>query len=198
MSSPRASCRGTSAPALGAGAPLPSPSLPGEARASSDGVSVATSSGSRRAFSRAPRVLEHPVRSHLVQLVQTEPGIHRAEIARRLELAAGQTIHHLRVLVQQNVLSEVQNGWSKHYVVWGKYSPQTARQIVALRKDQFSTLLDVARANPGVSLQRLAQLANQSKSHTSKSVKALERVGLVRVERNGRWIRIYTNASTAN
>jgi hypothetical protein len=140
-----------------------------------------------------PRVLEHPVRNELVQLVQTEPGIHRAEIARRLELAAGQTIHHLRVLVAQNVLSEVPNGWSKHYVAWGRYSPQHARRLVILRSPACARVLALARAHPGASLQRLAMLSKQSTSFASKTVKRLEAAGLLRIERAGKWMRVYAN-----
>lgn len=139
----------------------------------------------------APRVLDQNVRSQIHQLVHQEPGIRPAEIAQRLELGAGQTTHHLRVLVQAQSLSLVRQGFALHYFPRGTYPPIRMQQLAALRSDSVARLHNAVREHPGAPLTTLANLGGLSKPRASRLAKRLQHLGLARAERHGKNVRLY-------
>jgi DNA-binding transcriptional ArsR family regulator len=141
-----------------------------------------------------PRVLDQRVRQEIHQLVAQDPGIQRAEIARQLELGASQTLHHLRVLVREEVVSELRMGGGRHYLLRGRFSPTDGRRIVALRSPGAAEIVQAIRERPGCTLSRLALVANRTKPAASKAVRRLRQAGVLRVERHGRHIRIFADA----
>lgn len=135
-----------------------------------------------------PTILDQSVRARIYELVQAEPGIHGSAIAERLELAAGQTVHHLRVLVREHLLSRTTSFGAVHYFAYGKYSTPQLRLLAALRHRAASRLYHTVLAQPGATLSEASRQAGLSLGRASRVAKRLAAAGLVDRQTQGRTI----------
>ena len=127
------------------------------------------------------RVLEHPTRAAIADLVRAEPGVTFGDVQRRLGLAAGQLTHHARVLEEGGVLFSTPDGQRRRlfHVQHGRVAPVpplAERALAHLRREGPMRPSDLARAL-GVSRQALHH-----------HVKGLAAGGLVRLDADGRLV----------
>lgn len=64
---------------------------------------------------RPSRMLDHPVRARIVAMVQEHPGITFSELARRLDIAAGQLTHHARMLEKAGIVFSTADGQTRRF-----------------------------------------------------------------------------------
>ncbi|HEV8358927.1 MAG TPA: ArsR family transcriptional regulator [Candidatus Thermoplasmatota archaeon] len=87
------------------------------------------------------------VRLRICQFVRANPGAHFRAIQRGLELSPGQTVHHLRRLVQDSMLAERRVARYTHYFPAG--APQGSRAAVgALRQSARRAIAEHAAEQP--------------------------------------------------
>jgi len=112
-------------------------------------------------------------RSRLYSCVRDNPGIHFNEISRRLEIATGQTQHHLRVLQdEQRIHREDVTGRAHYYVPI--YSLDERRTIALLRRETTREvivyLLKHERARPVAIADRIGVVRSTVEWHLSNLV----------------------------
>lgn len=80
------------------------------------------------------RLLEHPARKRIMQMIEQEPGITTNEAERRMALGHGAFAHHLRKLEESGRVARVGDGQMRRLFVAGAATspvPPTAERIVA-------------------------------------------------------------------
>lgn len=133
-----------------------------------------------------PKVLQLESRARIHELVNAEPGIHANAIADRLDLAQGETLYHLHVLVREKMLVRVGNWGLRSFFVAGRWGPAQMRAMAALRSAPLERLYRSVRERPGGSLASHAQAAHVSLGRASRLSRRLEEVGLVERQTQGR------------
>lgn len=127
---------------------------------------------------RDDRVLEHPQRSRLMEAIRAEPGVHFQELARRLELGHGVLEHHVRKLVDAElVVVRRSSGYTCYF------PKATDRRMMdaapMLRSGGSRAVLQAVAAKPGTSSRDLASHLGLAPSTVSYHLKRLETAGLV-------------------
>ena len=148
-------------------------------------------------FSRVAkdRALDLEARQRIHQLVASDPGIHASAIGDRLDLAHGQLLYHLHVLVRERLVSRVGGIGTHNYFPHGKYAPGQMRAMAALRSPGHERVYDAVKANPGQPLSRIAAHAGLSLSRASRVSRRLESAGLVERRAAGREVFLLPRAS---
>lgn len=142
-------------------------------------------------FSRLkkPELLEHPTRQAIHDMVTARPGIHFKEMQRTLELAPGTLRHHVRHLVNQEILKERPLGGYTCY-----FLHDVGRQEVAtlgvVKSDGARAVLEQIRAQPGITGKQVAAATGLSSGTVAYHVKRLQETGAVNAERDGRMVRL--------
>lgn len=140
---------------------------------------------------RGRHVLDHEVRARIVSLVREEPGVHAHAVEQALELGHGQTDHHLRVLVREGLLTEIESAGFRRYFVPGAYDLRDMRVMAALKNGQNEKAYRIIRSHPGIGVSDLADRADISVPYASKTAAELADAGLVDKVRDGRRVSLY-------
>ncbi len=125
------------------------------------------------------RVLEHPMRRRLAQLVAAQPGLHRAELVRRAGGSRTGTAHHIARLVAAGAIVEVRIG---KYVA---YRPGTASASTPagpqgpISLPGSAHVLDTIRATPGLSAADLGRVLGLAPATVHHHVQRLREAGLI-------------------
>lgn len=128
---------------------------------------------------RDDELLEHPRRAQILQLVQTEPGIHFQDLGRRLTLGRGTLEHHLRKMVAANLLTKVRHGGYACYFPKGAVDRRLMAAAPLLRSASGRSILTTVRERPGLSGRQIALELGLSQSTVSYHLRRLEQAGLV-------------------
>lgn len=144
-------------------------------------------------FSRLHRgeLLDHPARAKLVQIVESQPGIHFHDLAMKAELANGTAVHHLRKLSDSGHLSVRRSGRYTCYFPGGRVDPHAAAAAPLLKSDGAKQILEAVRNKPGMSNLELAQATGLQPSTVNYHVQRLSAAGLVAALRDGRNVRLH-------
>lgn len=144
-------------------------------------------------FSRLHRgeLLDHPARAKLVQIVESQPGIHFHDLAGKAELANGTAVHHLRKLTDSGHLSARRTGRYTCYFPGGRVDPHVAAAAPLLKSEGAKQVLEAVRAKPGMSNLEVAQATGLQPSTVNYHVQRLSQAGLVAALRDGRNVRLH-------
>lgn len=127
---------------------------------------------------RDDRVLDHPARSRVMEAVRAEPGVHFQELSRRLGLGHGVLEHHLRKLVDAEIVVMRR---SPGYTCY--FPKATDRRVMdaapMLRSGGGRAVLGAVAERPGASSRDLAVHLGLAPSTVSYHLKRLETAGLV-------------------
>ncbi len=122
---------------------------------------------------------DHPVRQRILHIVEAEPGLHANAIANRLELAQGQTAHHLRMLVRHGDLDSSKVHGRRRYFAGGRFGSREKHALAILRRRNARKVYRRVDEDPSRSLSAIAQEVGVAPSTVSKIVKQLRRAELV-------------------
>lgn len=125
------------------------------------------------------KLLDHPRRAQVLQLVQAEPGIHFQDMGRRLNLGRGTLEHHLRKMIAAGILTKVVNGGYACYFPKGTVDRRVMNAAPVLRSGGGRSVFDAVRAQPGQSSRQIAATLGLAPSTVSYHLKRLEEAGLV-------------------
>lgn len=143
-----------------------------------------------------PDILGHEDREKLYRLVETQPGIHFHALQRDLSWNTGTLTYHLRVLEKHGFMVSRRDGLYRRFYVSG----------AAPRKELFENqgpqglradVLEAVRNQHGISQSDLALALGANKQTVNYHVKALERQGVIRVEKRGRDTYLYPTSVSA-
>ncbi len=146
-------------------------------------------------FSRTKedRLLEHPVRRRLVDLVEANPGIHFQELVRGAEAGNGTVVHHLRKLVAAGLLVEKRGQAYTCYFPPGRSVPVAA--VEATKSAGAQQVLEAIRNRPGVSGKEIAAALGVGAPTVHHHTQRLLASGLVASLRDGRAVRFHATAT---
>jgi predicted transcriptional regulator len=147
-------------------------------------------------FSRVQgsRLLDHPQRSRLVDLVNAEPGIHFQELQRRTAIANGTLVHHLRKLESGGHVVAHKSGRYTCYFPRAA-SPESRMAAGVTKADGAKAVLSTIQANPGLTMQDVAARCGLQPSTVTYHVQRLHSAGLVSMERDGKFQRLQARAA---
>ncbi len=138
-------------------------------------------------FSRVEHdaLLNHPVRSRIHQLVESQPGIHYQELVRQSGAGKGAVEHHLRKLTDGGLIVARRGAGFTCYFARGADRSLMAG-APALKSDGARRILAYIQAHPGTASQAIAQQTGLDPATVSHHVQRLAEGGLVEVRRDGR------------
>jgi streptogramin lyase/DNA-binding transcriptional ArsR family regulator len=136
---------------------------------------------------RRESLLEHFVRGRLYQVIVENPGLHMAELRRRVDAGNGAAIHHLQLLEKGGYINVVVDGAkTRFYATDAPIAPES----YALDKLDHAILTEVEQA-PGISQAELCARLKKHKSTVSHHVNRLTSYGYVSATRNGNSVALY-------
>jgi DNA-binding transcriptional ArsR family regulator len=145
--------------------------------------------GAMGLFSRIgpDEVLDHPLRAQIVSLVESEPGLHFQELARRLETGRGTLEHHLRKLVDANLVVPQSSRGFTCYFPKGKVDRHLMAAAPVLKSTGARQVLQAINSGPNRAAQDIAETTGFTPSTVNYHLKRLVGAGLVLSQRVGRF-----------
>ncbi len=134
------------------------------------------------------RLLEHPSRRAMHDLIQAEPGIDPPTVASRLGFAWSTANHHLRILERGGIVSKVRDGRHMRLFPAVGIAPKERSALAVLRNESTRRVLELVQASPGVDRRALAKRLGVTPPAVAWHLARLERVGLVTRAPEGRRI----------
>lgn len=130
------------------------------------------------------KLLDHPTRRKVFDLIKASPGIHGAELTRILAVAPGRVRYHVRRLEEGGAIITKRHGHVQcHFLRSGGVSGIDG--VLAARSSGAQALLQAIAEHPGAAQAILAQHAGLAISTIHHHLTQLERVGLVLRRRQG-------------
>ncbi len=125
------------------------------------------------------KVLDHPTRRRIKDAIEGEPGIHFQALARQVEVGRGTLEHHLRKLIEADLVTVRRAPGYTCYFPKGKIDRHLLDAAPALRSGGSRAVLQAVAAKPGTSSRDLAAHLGIAPSTVSYHLKRLETAGLV-------------------
>lgn len=131
-------------------------------------------------------ILDHDLRSKILEISDAEPGIHVAALAKRLDVAPRTVHYHVRVLEEAGHVLVKDRGGQRMILVAKAGPDRLAREaICALRQDGKRELLRTLAVEPGLSLTEIARRIDRHPSTVKRHADDLVERGLVDAVRDG-------------
>lgn len=144
------------------------------------------------------KVLEHPNRLALYDLISRKPGIRLQDLCGETDLSRTAVTHHLRLLENQHLIVSRRVGRSRHFFENGGRFPREQKEAYAvLQNDRSREIADAIRARPGIIQKGLCEALGLRPSIVHWHVQRLQDAGLVAADRQGRTVAYYPDAALA-
>jgi len=143
---------------------------------------------------RPSRLLEHPQRARIADLVAADPGVHFQELGRRSGIPNGTLVHHLSKLVAGDLVVAHRSG--RYTCYFPKQVSPSVRSNAGLTKSGGAkAILAAIQARPGLTMQDVAMQCGLQASTVTYHVHRLAEAGMVDVNRDGRFQRLQARAA---
>lgn len=132
-------------------------------------------------------VLEHPMRKALLEVVETEPGVHLRELASRHGTAVTNTQWHLRKLEMAGLVKtqKVQGRRLYYPTAGGAMAKQAAVQNAAVQNPNARRILDYLQGHAGINQRTLAETLAMNPGTVRWHLRKMESAGMVRCIQDG-------------
>ena len=132
-------------------------------------------------------VLEHPMRKALLEVVETEPGVHLRELASRHGTAVTNTQWHLRKLEMAGLVKtqKVQGRRLYYPTAGGAMAKQAAVQNAAVHNPNARRILDYLHGHAGINQRTLAETLSMNPGTVRWHLRKMEAAGMVRCIQDG-------------
>lgn len=142
-------------------------------------------------FSRVqgPALLDNQSRSRIMDAVASQPGIHFKELRRLTGIPNGALVHHLRKLTDSGILVAQRSG--RYVCYFGRaVDAGQLRSVEAVKAAGARKLLEAVQREPGLGPEAIASRCGLAVSTVHYHMARLEQAGLLRVDRQGRDVRL--------
>jgi DNA-binding transcriptional ArsR family regulator len=141
-------------------------------------------------YARIPpsEALSSEVRRRLYERVRADPGLSLSDLAQRMGLSWGNTVHHLGVLRRSGLVVSLRHGRYRRWFVAGQ-EPGERAQVAALRNATSARVAKAVLESPGLSQKQLADRLGMTPQAVHWHLVRLAGAGLVRRVRDGRQVR---------
>ncbi len=131
-------------------------------------------------------LLDHPLRRQLLEVLEAEPGLRLADLARRIDVDRSTADHHLAKLEEAGFVRHVGTNGASRWFVAGQLPPETIEAEAVLATGDTREIYAAIQDEPGTSLSRLADSVDKHPSSVHRVVERLIEAGLVDKRREGR------------
>ena len=132
-------------------------------------------------------LLEHPMRSQIFQVIQSNPGIHASGLARQVGAGWGTITHHLEKLEKGHLVAVRKvNNQKCFFENGGKVSRQDMAVMGAVKGDTASDIASFVTSHPMTSQKQMAESLDLSPALVSFHVKKLVNLGVLDKVRHGK------------
>jgi DNA-binding transcriptional ArsR family regulator len=128
---------------------------------------------------RRDELLDDPVRQALHDRAREDPGVHQAALVEEAGVGKGAALHHIRKLVEADLLARFEQGGYVRYHVPGEADPEEARREAVLRAGSNRPVYEALAEDPTRSLRDVAGEVGVSAPTVHRSVEQLREAGLV-------------------
>lgn len=128
---------------------------------------------------RNDRLLDNPLRAQIMDLVESEPGIHYQAIIERTGRGKGSIAHHLSVLVRGGLLSSVSGPGHRSFFIKGRIDVAVMRGLAVVKSDTGAAVLHAVARRPGANKRSVARELGCSESAVRYHLRRFEDAGLV-------------------
>ncbi len=142
------------------------------------------------------KLLNHPLRAQVFQVIQANPGIHASELARRIAVGWGTIVHHLDKLEKGELVAiRKVNNQKCFFELGGKVSRVDMAIAGAVRGDSANQIASFVQAHPMTSQKAMASELGISPALASFHVKKLVGLGVLEKARRGKQTLLTTTES---
>lgn len=135
-------------------------------------------------------IVDHEVRSRLIDLVEQEPGIETSELSRRLDLSINTVLYHGRLLAEADAaILERIDGRVAFFPAAGRVQRKEA--IAALRQGRRANLFDLVLSEPGINVTEAAGALDVSPDALRYHVDVLVDREVLESRRDGRQRKLF-------
>jgi predicted transcriptional regulator len=134
-------------------------------------------------------------RERIYEYIINNPGSHIRKISRHLDLAIGDTQHHLKILEKTGLIRSRQMGLFKLYYTVSIFAERQQSILAVLGQDVPRDIILFLVENPGASQSDIARYKGFSPSTINWHMSRLIEIGLIRSQREGRFVNYYVKGN---
>ena len=132
------------------------------------------------------QLMDNQLRERIMDLLVASPGCYLGKMGRDLGVPTSTLKYHLNILKSFDLVTTVKKGRCRHYFPKRRrFTDHEKRMFAALEHAPTRRMVELVRANPGVSQAGLVQMTGLSQSTVAWHMGKLEEMGLVLSERRG-------------
>lgn len=132
-------------------------------------------------------VLDHPMRQSLLDVVETEPGVHLRELANRHDTAVTNTQWHLRKLEMAGLVKtqKVQGRRLYYPTRGGAAAKDQAVRNAAIQNPNAKKIMDYLQGHPGTNQRTLAENLDMNPGTVRWHLRKMQSAEMVRIVQDG-------------
>ena len=129
-------------------------------------------------------LLDNFQRGRIYGYIEENPGTHYNEIKKKLEVKNGTLSHHLHILEKMGMIKSRKEGirYRAFYSTGVKFPEEEKFRLTDLQIH----IINLIKANPGITQKIIAQNTNLKKQTINYNVKMLEKIGKIKIVKRGR------------
>jgi predicted transcriptional regulator len=137
---------------------------------------------------RKDKILDQRTRGLIEGYITANPGCNYTIIRDNLELADGTLTYHLQVLEREGFVYSIREGLFRCFYPQGVPPPKRGKLHLS---DTQMDIIRISKRIPGITVGEIASAMNRRPNVISYHLKLLREGGLVRMEEDGRHVRVY-------
>ena len=137
---------------------------------------------------RKDKILDQRTRGLIEGYITANPGANYTIIRDNLDLADGTLTYHLQVLEREGYVYSIREGLFRCFYPQGVPPPRRGKLHLS---DTQADLIRIVKRIPGITVGEIATAMNRRPNVISYHLKLLKEGGLVRMEEDGRHVRVY-------
>ena len=137
---------------------------------------------------RKDKILDQRTRGLIEGYITANPGCNYTIIRDNLSLADGTLTYHLQVLEREGYVYSIREGLFRCFYPQGVPPPRRGKLHLS---DTQADLVRIVKRIPGITVGEIATAMNRRPNVISYHLKLLKEGGLVRMEEDGRHVRVY-------
>jgi predicted transcriptional regulator len=137
---------------------------------------------------RKDKILDQRTRGLIQGYITANPGCNYTIIRDNLDLADGTLTYHLQVLEREGFVYSIREGLFRCFYPQGVPPPRRGKLHLS---DVQADIVRIVKRIPGITVGEIATAMNRRPNVISYHLKLLKEGGLVRMEEDGRHVRVY-------
>ncbi len=130
-------------------------------------------------------LMDNEIRDRIMAYLSSKPGSYLGKVSRDLDIPTSTLKYHLNILRSFDLVTTVKKGRCRHYFTRERrLSDLEKRMYAAIEHGPTRRIVEIMRANPGISQSGLVHATDLSQSTVAWHMAKLEELELIRSHRN--------------